>query len=840
MRARTTASRLAALVAVLCGGAARGADAVPTADGGLDVRAGGAVVAHVPLSTPALRRGPAAVREVEVDGHRLIEVRVPNRGSARVEAWVGEVGGRVVWSGFVGPRDADGETGLALDVTADGVVESQTAAVVSRCDGAPARLFPRAYDFDAGQFRPVVSPLPPAAGATLTARRGDPAMPAGRPVAPFSFTAASTTRAAGTDARALAAPTAVDDGDPATSWAEGLGGDGRGEWLTARAGAGGLAVRGLRFIPGDAASAATFRARNRVRRIQLALGPRADQRFDVVVPEDPAADAAKFREPYWVALPRPVVASCATVILTEVTPGTEASPPKSFGTTAIAELTIFTDLDGPDAAARLVGEIAHAPDCATRVPALVALGAAAEPSLVKAIGAATPGAPRECLVDALARIDSLARGEGAAGAFVSALSGASEKEERVAAAALRASPTPPVAALAATLGAANGPVADRVRAARVLGQLGTNDAAAALLAAVGAGSAEMRQAVLAALAESPRLAAAPIFAAIGATSDAEPGREADLARLLPAVVRRDSAAAPRALEVLRADVAPGRPFEVRARATVALAGLGEAGLVMLIDVARHADEPVLRHLAARELGGLAGTGSDAAAQALRAALADGDPRVRETAADALARRRDAGAAAELAAGAKQEPWPFVRRAEVEALGAICPADAGDLFVRALERDVDEVKRAALLGLARCRDARAREALIHTVGRRNESASLRSLAASLLGETGDRAVAAPLAAALDRQVSESEEDLSIEGVATSTLRALVRLGGPDATRAAVNLATDTRHPFRRTAVEALGQLCDPGAGAATLRAIEAGSDASLATAAQSASRRCSVR
>ena len=73
-----------------------------------------------------------------------------------------------------------------------------------------------------------------------------------------------------------------------------------------------------------------------------------------------------------------------------------------------------------------------------------------------------------------------------------------------------------------------------------------------------------------------------------------------------------------------------------------------------------------------------------------------------------------------------------------------------------------------------------------------------------------------------------------------MRALARLGGPAAVGAAVTLAKDTRHPFRPTAVEALGTLCDPGAGAATLRAIESGNDPSLAAAAQSAAKHCGPR
>jgi len=806
--------------------------------GGLEVRtgAGGLVVARVPVATPALRRGPPTAREVLVDDRRVLEVRVPVRGTANVEVWVGELGAReprVIWKGLTGPRDADGETSVALDVSPDGIVEFQTAGSVSRCDGEPVRLFPRAFDFDGGRFRPVLSPLPSPAAVTLVARRGDPAMPAGRPVGAFHFTAASTTLAAGSDARGLTAPTALDDGDPATAWAEGLGGDGRGEFLTARAVASGTLVRGLRFIPGDASSARAFRARNRVRRFQLALGPAPDVRFDVTLPEDPAADLAHFRAPYWVALPRPVPAACLTIVLTDVAPGAGAAPPRTFGTTAMSEVSIFTDLDGPEGAARLVEEVGRTADCASRVPTLVGLGEAAVLPTARALAAAPRGAARECLVEAMEALDPSAKSPAVLAAFVAALAGATETEERLVTSALARAADPPVSAIAALLDAAAAPVADRARAARVLSSLDDPRAAAALVGALGRGPDELREAVVRAAAGAHGLTLADVLAAY-ARAAADGARQADLLRVVPAAVARggDGDAA---LATLRDAVTPTRPFEVRGRAVVALGALGPRGAPALIDVRAHADEPVLRHLAARELAAQAG---DDAHAALRAALADADPRVRETAALALGQNLDRGAGAALAAGAKQEPWPFVRRAEIEALGRLC--GAGDLLTRALERDVSEVRRAALVGLARCKDPRARTLLLRAVGRRNEASTLRALAAALLGELGDPTVAHDLAAALARQVNESEDDLSVEGVAAASLRTLGRLGGPDATAAAVTLARDTRHPFQQTAVETLGQLCDPGAGAATLQKLAAGPPGALALAAEAATRRCAAR
>src|SRR5207244_3293381 len=162
----------------------------------------------------------------------------------------------------------------------------------------------------------------------------------------------------------------------------------------------------------------------------------------------------------------------------------------------------------------------------------------------------------------------------------------------------------PVSAVETLLAAGAAPVADRARAARVLGALDDERATAALLAAVGSGTPELRLAAVRALGTSPSLAPEALFAQLSGALGGAPGG---------------------------------------------------------------------RHLAAREPGARGGA---PAVAALRGALRDGDPRVRETAAQGLGQNHDAGATAALVAGAKQEPWPFVRRAELEALGSICPPGGG--------------------------------------------------------------------------------------------------------------------------------------------------------------------
>ncbi len=843
----------------LAGHAAHAADAkaapqLATApDGSLEVRQGAAVLLRLAPRTAALRRGTPRVRLADVNGHTIVDVRLPVRGSASEEVWIHELPAPdapakasapvLIWSGTTGPRDADEEVGTELEVTADRIVEYQTATQISRCDGETPRLFPRAWDFASGRFRPMVSPLPPAAPQKLIARRGDPAMPAGRPIGGFHWVSASTTAAAGTDARNLTPPLAVDDGDPATAWTEGLGGDGRGEFLTARSTSAGYAVRGVRIIPGDASSSAAFRGKNRLRRFQLVLGPKADQHFDVEIPDDPAADAAHFAEPYWVVLPKPTPATCMTLVITEVARGSEAAPPRNFGTTAIADLAIFTDLDGPEGVGRLVDDIANGPDCQQRVPLLVRLG---EPAIIvtaqSILGA--KGMGRECLVEGLVALAPSPESPIVTDALTASLSGATDKEERLVTAALKTAPAPPIATLAQLLGGKTpkgdvAPLADRVRAARVLGALPQPEAASALVGAVGQGPEALRSAVVKAVGDSTAVEPTLLLAAMAdSPAKPEPVRYADLVRaLVPSIHRRPEHNAV-VLAALRGALDPARDFQVRARAVMALGDLRlPEATGDLIALRAKSDEPVLRYLAARELTSIGGPDG---IRALREALNDGDPRVRETAAMGLGRLQDTWSGQALIDGAKQEAWPFVRRAELEALGHLCVAGTGDLMIRATERDVDQVRRAALVTLVRCKDTRARTVLLRTLGLRNEAATLRELAGALIGELGDKSAAHDLATSLRRLVNEGEGDLAVEGVAVAVLRSLAHLGGPEAVSSVVALANDTRHPYRQNAIEALGMMCDPGAGAKTLHAIAAGGDSTLALTAQSVLHHCGAR
>jgi HEAT repeat protein len=842
---------LAALFAVSASAAsAPGLHLVAAPGGALDIRDGDALVVRLAPRTPPSRRDPPRLREILVGEHRIAELRIPVPGTSGEEVWIGQIGGSgaaergPIWSGVTGAKDADGETSQWIEVTSERIVRFDTAETVTRCDGETPRLFPKLYDFATGRWRPMFSPPPPPAGASLVARRRDPAMPTGAPGPDFRWVAASTTRAAGDDPRRLSAPAELNDRDPDNAWMEGLGGDGRGEFLTARATAGGYAVRGLRIFPGNPASLRAFRSDNRVRRLQIAFGPKREQRFEVEIPGYPAADAGHWREPYWVALPKPVAASCVTVILTEVTPGADAAPPRRYGTTAIGELAVFTDADGPDRVSRLVADLTGADDCSRRVPLVVALGPSAIAPLAAAIIAAK-GPARECLVEALTTLVPAPADPIVLDALYAAVTGASETQERLLAAAFARAPAQPVAAsLGAFLASSRAPLGDRARAARLLGAVDGEGAVAALLTAAGSGGPELRAEIVSALAHARRLSVSALLGALASAPKAPDDaatRAADLLRVLPVAVKRDPSQKPAAVSALRAALAPGNAFELQGRAIEALGALGDGGdPAALAEVRSGSDDPVLRFLATRALGEWKPAGATDVRPALRAALDDRDPGVRETAALGLGKQRDTAATGALMAAAKQEPWPFVRHAELSALGDLCPPGGGDLLIRAVERDVDSVRRAALIALARCKDARARPVFLHVLDKPDENASLRALAAGLLADSHDSSVAPELAAALQRAVAEAEADLAVEGVVVAALRALARLGGADAVGSAVAMAGDAHHPYRAAAVDALGVMCDPNAGRAALAQVAAGADAALARAAAGAERRCGYK
>jgi HEAT repeat protein len=174
---------------------------------------------------------------------------------------------------------------------------------------------------------------------------------------------------------------------------------------------------------------------------------------------------------------------------------------------------------------------------------------------------------------------------------------------------------------------------------------------------------------------------------------------------------------------------------------------------------------------------------------------------------------------------------------VTALGDLCVPEGNNLLLRAYQKDVQDVRMAALVGLAHCRDRRASALMLHVLKRLPESADMRSLAARLLADMKDSRTVGPMAEVLKRLQSESQSDLSLEGTVTETMMALAAIGGKEAVAAATGLLADPRPSLQKAAVQALGRLCDPGPGAAALRTAVQSKDESVSVAAAMATEHC---
>jgi hypothetical protein len=132
-----------------------------------------------PASCPRPRRICAEPLPAPVDGFRTRPARSSHsrswRRAKREEVWIAEraaAGLKALWWDVAGARDADGETALVVKASDQGIEEYQTAARLSRCDGAPVPLFRRTWDFASHNFRATRPSFHPR-GHTLQARRGD-------------------------------------------------------------------------------------------------------------------------------------------------------------------------------------------------------------------------------------------------------------------------------------------------------------------------------------------------------------------------------------------------------------------------------------------------------------------------------------------------------------------------------------------------------------------------------------------------------------------------------------------------------------------------------------------
>lgn len=698
---------------------------------------------HLVLAAPIQGRGPAVVV------HRGPSDRFEGIEGERVAAHVEVTGGAQ-------PQLVVGELRENL----------------SLC-GRPALLAPQLLD-------PATLTLKPARLQRLSARErsGAPRIAA----TPVEEPAAGAMQLPAVGASsAVGRPGHVSDGDLETTWAEGGGGAGRGEFVLLRA-PHDVPIVGFEFVARPPSGGGPQGAAPR------SFWLAADGRLvRVDVPEEASTTpGARLR----VELPEPWRTSCVAWVAEE-----------AYGSGAELDVTLAELVaipEGGDASTEqliewIVGEGDRAKGA---VPLLAARAGAVGPALTSAL----PGAPeraRQRLLDVTDRLDC----EESAPVFAGALAlGGRELTERAQRGLARCGKQAPQALLQALEGAS--PSAE-ARLALALAPLAPALAVERLTPRLDTPSAARRSGLRQALAEAVKA----------------PSTEGSVRRLLG-----DPALAPRAqLDLMRS--LQGSLVRFRPEATQAFARLTQQpdfrtrylllgpALVLadedssasaFLASALTADEhAAVRAGAAARLGETFGDGGDAARRArfvtafepkLRQMLGDENVRVREAAARALGLARSAAAAEVLVGLLKSERWPLVRRSAVFALGEV-GATRGDVdraLVDSLQKDESSGVRAAAARALGRRGSPENVATLTAAFRDEEEATeVRIEAARALGASCAQAASSALAEAALR-LSDPRLEAEQRRISVAALRALGELRPPGLARTLAPLLGDQVH------------------------------------------------
>lgn len=792
------------------------------------VRIGGARPAELRLA-PDATRGAIAIAIAHARGAPQLVIELERAGrregivlEARGGAW------REVIRVPLGPV-GDGEHGIELDATPEGVYRYQTRGGLRRCDGRPAYLF--AERLDGATFRrPSRLPIGVPASATALPARAEPATAD----APGLYQARLASVQPGvSDARFLALPVELDDGKLDTGWTEELAGSaGEGQFFTFEPRIAGIAARQVRIVPGRPTSAAAMRAVNRPRELYLVAASGA---WRVELPD---AAAAPLGTAYTIDLPA-AVAGCVTVVL-----GPTFGPPR--GTTAIAELQVFAEGERTGGAdvmlARIVAE--GADGAVSAEAALARRGAGAVAALDAALAQPREPAARRRLVLALTRIKDpavapvLARAateRWVTGPTLLALVRAlGERGLTAELAALALDPRVDLEARMAAAGAlpASGAAFER------------------LVALAGAGPAELRRIVI------ERLALAPVEALVAAVQviDIAP-RAGDLWRAITRRARAQARERPAALAALLAALATSTDYERRYRLVDGVATLGDAAALrtlarMLAALPAGAEAAALRQVA---IAGTTALPRPEVAPLVIGLAGDPDPGVRLAAVGALASLgADPGGPWHLpdgpdaidrviATALSADRWPEIRRRAADALGARCqrggPARA--LFA-AVAADADLGVRSEALGaLVTCRATGVAALLPQLWDDGKAPLELRTRAVGLTVALENPTLAGLLLPRLARWRGAALESADALALAQSATAAIARSAPPGATQALLDGLDDVAFPELVTAaalgLELLGPRCPPSARARL--GVLARSDEPYARAAARAAAAC---
>lgn len=577
--------------------------------------------------------------------------------------------------------------------------------------------------------------------------------------------------------RALAAssaignPAALTDGRNDTSWAEGRGGDGRGEFVTFRP-LSGAALVALEFLvrPDGAPPAGGAAPRSLWLATRSAL-------FRVDLAEDAWQTPGVW---YRVELPEPVTEDCVAIVLES----SYASGPDSQVT--LSEVRGVGELSGLDPV-QLVARLSTPGDAGAEVvPALLQAGPAGVAAVVGAFGA----------LDAVGRqraLDVLETGacDVVGGVYVTLLTDGDARTRRRAEQRLRGCGEGVWGELREAFESSSDETG--VLLAQALSELAPALAVELVTPRLGTAGRAHRGSYRAALARASRQAEAEPglrrLLASGATGD-----RGDL-ELLRATAELLPQLAPESGQAFARAAAAATTFEQRYLLLSPAAALAarDPGARAFLQRALRDPDAYLRRAAARllpPLGELQG--------ALLAATRDPEVRVREASVARLGEWRSLAAAGVLAERLRDDAWPLVRAAAAHALAGMGPAAELDAaLVEGLE-DTSELVRAATLRALGQRGARRYlPELRERFSDDEEQAAVRAAAAQALAQLCDAASLPALTEAAQALLAErSDADDMLIG--SAAVAALGRLHPPDLSQRLAGLVAARQRP-------ALGQL-----------------------------------
>lgn len=694
---------------------------LPALDVRVDLQAGVVVAggARIPidLATSRLPADSAVVTEtVPIGaGRSVVHVRVPASDAEGI-AWEAILaGGRAdpVFAGVTGYVSGDpGErSGQAVRIVPNGgrsfVLVGSIREDLRVCGQDATLLDPQALYPASLELRPAtvqrLTPEQQSAAAAITAVDVGPHME--MPLAKLLVAGGSSVPGS----RGVE----LTDGDPSTVWTEQRPGMGQGEFVTMQA-PHEVPIARMQIVVAPPDPAKTGAA---PRSFYLVTGT---ETFEVTLPRDAWQQPG---EAYEIRFPRPIEASCLTLVLNDAYTRDMQHPEVT-----IAELAAYSEFDAPgatldDVAKNLASERGH-----VAAQVLERAGPAALAAVERSYdGLDTHGRARA--VDVAASHEQCEQAAPLLSRALCEPSGeaprkAREKLERCRGAAgvladkLRNDP-PTRACVAPTLAAIAGadalePIADAI-------------------ASTGESEARVRDVLRSSFAQALKAAPAERLGAILGDTHRSATARLEMMRAAANQVTLAAAQSDRTLDELLAGTPPLRTRYLALGPLGELARAGDrwAAARLASAIAHDADWPVRARAAEVSSGVPDATG------ALVGAARDPEPRVREAALEALA-ASPVPAAVDAARGVLAEDgWSFVKAQAVAVLAKAAPSSAVDASLGDALHDASaRVRGASLVALALRRAVSARKSIRERLDDENEDGDVRAIAARALGAVCD--------------------------------------------------------------------------------------------------------